>query len=238
MGIDLTTLEAICKSIKYIQKREKALTLGRQGNHTHMANINNIFDKYNLSHLKNKYEWGYCEPFFEDLGFKVIDSLDVSSYEQASIIHDMNLPIPENSKKYNFILDGGTTEHIFNTPQCYENIINLLEIDGILVSVIPNNNLSGHGFYQFSPEFFLSMFDIAYGMEVLELYIAKVGSTFDNWINVNDFNHNNGGRNINKFNTTDHVYIIAISKKITNERKSLITHSPFQYSYKNIEWNK
>ena len=118
MGIDLTTLEAICKSIKYIQKREKALTLGRQGNHTHMANINNIFDKYNLSHLKNKYEWGYCEPFFEDLGFKVIDSLDVSSYEQASIIHDMNLPIPENSKKYNFIFIQFSNDSLLNTLLC------------------------------------------------------------------------------------------------------------------------
>ena len=50
----------------------------------------------------------------------------------------------------------------------------LLEIDGIFCSVTCNNNFSGHGMYQFSPEFFLSTLTPKYGMEIKELFIAKI----------------------------------------------------------------
>ena len=108
----------------------------------------------------------YCEEFFLSFGFLNIDSIDNSSYENSSIIHNLNTPY-NNTKKYDYIYDGGTTEHIFNVPQVFENIINLLEIDGIFCSVTVNNNFSGHGFYQFSPELYLSMFTSNYGMEIL-----------------------------------------------------------------------
>jgi SAM-dependent methyltransferase len=176
-----------------------------------------------------------------DLGFENIDSIDNSPYEGASIIHNMNNPIPNHLiQRYDYILDAGTTEHIFNIPQVCENIIDLLSPEGIYVSITPNNNLSGHGIYQFSPEFYLSAYSKKYGMEVKELYIGKVGSGINEWINVNDFNEKNDGRNISKFDTTEHVYIIAIIQKLTidYERENLITNSPNQYSYENIDWKK
>ena len=111
-------------------------------------------------------------------------------------------------------------------------------MDCIYVSITPNNNLSGHGIYQFSPEFYLSAFSKKYGMEVQALYLAKVGNGFNEWIDVNNFNEKNDGRNNSKFDGNDHVYIIAIIKKISNERYSLITDSPNQYSYENIDWKK
>ena len=187
----------------------------------------------------NKYHWGFCEDFFIDLGFEIVDSLDNSEYEDASIIHNMNNPIPNDFKKYDYILDAGTTEHIFNVPQVCENIINLLNKDGIYVSIVPNNNLSGHGIYQFSPEFFLTAYSKKYGMEVKDLYIGKVGSGINDWINVNNFNENENGRNTSSFNDTKHVYIIAIVKRLNiEERENLITNSPNQYSYENIDWKK
>ena len=63
-----------------------------------------------------------------------------------------------SSKKYQYIYDGGTIEHIFNIPQVIENIIDILDINGLFVSITCNNNFSGHGIYQFSPEFFLAVF--------------------------------------------------------------------------------
>ena len=238
MGIDFTGCECIFKSFKYTKNKKELLTLGRQGIHIPPHTVDYFLEKNNFNHLKNKYHWGFCEQFFMDLGFDHIDSLDNSSYEGATIIHNMNNPIPNDSKKYDYILDAGTSEHIFNTPQVCENIINLLNIDGIFVSITPNNNLSGHGIYQFSPEFYLSVFSKKYGMEVLELYIGNVGSGFDDWINVNDFNEKNNGRNTSSVNNLQHVYIIAIIKKITDVRENLITNSPNQYSYENIDWKK
>lgn len=237
MGIDFTSCEAIFQSFKYITNKKNLLTIGRQGIHISPMIVDYFLEKYNFSHLKNKYHWGFCEQFFIDIGFEKVDSLDYSSYEGASIIHNMNNPIHSHDK-YDYILDSGTTEHIFNTPQLCENIINLLNIDGIYVSITPNNNLSGHGIYQFSPEFYLSAFSKKYGMEVQDLYLAKVGSGYDSWKDVNSFNENVDGRNTSKFDSNDHVYIIAIIKKISDDRLSLITNSPNQFSYENIDWKK
>ena len=237
MGIDYTGLEAILVAFKYAQKKKNALTLGRQGIHIPRDTVDYFLRKYDLGHLAGRYEWGYCEPLLKDMGFENVDSVDVSSYEDASIIHNMNPPIPRNFKEYDFIYDGGTFEHIFNTPQVCENIINMLSIGGIFCSVTCNNNLSGHGIYQFSPEFFLSAFSKRYGMEIQQLYLAQVNSEIHEWIDVNDFNHKNGGRNCSKFESLREVYIITIIKKLTNDRDNLITNSPNQYSYENIEWN-
>jgi hypothetical protein len=238
MGIDYTGCDCIFRSLRYVKNKTNLLTLGRQGIHIPPHTVDFFLENNNLSHLKNRYHWGFCEQFFRDLGFQNIDSLDNSTYEGASIIHNMNKPVPPGLKKYDYILDAGTIEHIFNTPQVCENIINLLNVDGIYVSITPNNNQSGHGIYQFSPEFYLSAFSRKYGMEVQALYLAKVGSGFNDWIDVNNFNEKNDGRNNTKFDGNDHVYIIAIIKKISEERESLITNSPNQFSYENIDWKK
>lgn len=238
MGIDYTGCDAIFRSFAYVKNRRNLLTLGRQGIHIAPHTMNHFLQKNNFSHLTNKYEWGFCEQLFIDLGFGNVDSLDASNYENANIIHNMNHPIPNNFNKYDYILDAGTMEHIFNTPQVCENIINMLNIDGIFVSITPNNNLSGHGIYQFSPEFYLSAFSNKYGMEVKALYLARVGTEFTDWIDVNNYNIDDTGRNTKKFSTNEHVYIIAIMQKISNDRESLIVNSPNQYSYENIDWKK
>ena len=117
-----------------------------------------------------------------------------------------------------------------------KNIINLLEIGGIFCSVTCNNNLSGHGIYQFSPEFFLSAFSKDYGMEIKEIYLAQVNSEIHEWINVNNLKDQQNCRNMSKFDSNKEVYIITIAKKISNNRKNLIHDSPNQYSYENMDW--
>lgn len=238
MGIDYTVCEAILHSLKYIYNKKSAVTLGRQEIHIPSYIMSHFLDKYNKLNLQHRNYSGFCESFLQDLGFESIDSIDNSSYENATIIHNMNNPITNDFRKYDFILDGGTIEHIFNTPQVCENIINLLNIDGIYLSITPNNNQSGHGIYQFSPEFYLSAFSSKYGMEVQELYIAKAGSGIESWVNVNAFNQNGCGRNMSKFEGNEDVYIIAIIKKISDQRENLITNSPNQFSYEQIYWQK
>jgi hypothetical protein len=238
MGIDYTGCEALFRALKYVKNKTDVLTFGRQGIHIPPHIVDEFLIKNDFEHLKNKYHWGFCETLLTDMGFENVGSIDNSAYEGASIIHNLNTPIPVECKKYDFIIDAGTIEHIFNTPQVCENIINLLNIDGIFLSIVPNNNLSGHGIYQFSPEFYLSAFSHKYGMKVIELYIAQVNTGFDEWINVNDYNNSFNGRNISKFDTLKHVYIIAIVQKTSNDRESLILNSPNQYSYENIDWVK
>jgi SAM-dependent methyltransferase len=239
MGIDYTGLEALLHSLKYINKNNNktAITLGRQHIHIYSNTIDNILDKYLLLNCKNRNYSGSCETLLHDIfGFESIDSIDNSRYEGASIIHNMNDPIPNDFKKYDFVLDLGTIEHIFNVPQVCENIINLLNIGGTFLSVTVNNNFSGHGIYQFSPEFYLSAFSKKYGMEIQELYIAKINSGIESWINVNNYGNTGNSRNESRFGGDDPVYIIAIIKKISNERENLILNSPNQFSYEEMDW--
>jgi hypothetical protein len=235
MGIDITALELILLSQQYVKlKNTNILTLGRQQIHIECNDINNSLNKYNFGHLVDKFNYyNYSENLFiQLLNCNCVDSIDNSNYEEASIIHNLNLPY-NSSKKYQYIYDGGTIEHIFNIPQVIENVINMLDIDGLFVSVTCNNNFSGHGMYQFSPEFFLSSLNKKYGMEIEAIYIGKVHTKFEEWIDVNDYK---GGRNCSKFDSNDPVYILTIARKISDNRENLISNSPHQYSYEQGDW--
>jgi len=238
MGIDKVVLEAIVLSHNHLpqENRTNALSLARQQIHIHHQTMHNVFQKYNINMPLHEYG-KYFEGLFRDMGYKVTDSIDASAYEDATIIHNLNLPLlpPLLETKYDYILDGGTIEHIFNCPQVCENIINMMNVGGIYCSVTVNNNFSGHGIYQFSPEFFLTAFTPKYGMEVLELYLAEVNTDREQWIDVKSFN---GWRNNTQINTQNSVYIIAIIRKISNDRESLLLNPPNQYSYESIDWNK
>lgn len=236
MGIDKVVLEAIILSHKHLprENRHSVMSLARQQIHIHPQIMHYIFQKHGIN--APLHECGeYFEAFFKNMGYAVTDSIDNSAYENATIIHNLNLPLRFQGNQYNYVLDGGTIEHIFNCPQVCENIINVMEVGGIYCSVTVNNNFSGHGIYQFSPEFFLSAFTPKYGMEVLELYLAEVNADREQWIDVKSFN---GWRNNTQINTQNSVYIIAIIRKISNERESLLLNPPNQYSYESVDWNK
>ena len=88
--------------------------------------------------------------------FKSQTSLDISSYQGAEFIHDLSKELPCNHKKFDTLVDGGTIEHVFDIKRCIYNYISLLKPGGSLIIETPSNNLCGHGFYQFSPEFFFN----------------------------------------------------------------------------------
>jgi SAM-dependent methyltransferase len=210
------------------------LTIGRQEIHISSQNFFNICYQHKINGEYNM----WCEPFFTKLGFKNIDSIDYSNYENCKIIHNMNLPISDIYKnKYDYIYDGGTIEHIFNIPQVLQNIIDMLTDDGIFLSVTCNNNFSGHGFYQFSPELFFRCFSPDYGMTIEYIFLAENPSSPNTWILCKDNNTINNKRITDKINTQKEVYIIIIAKKIkTQNIKNLLIDYPFQYNYEKIDW--
>ena len=100
----------------------------------------------------------YADEFFHLLGATELDSCDYSDYEGATIIHDMQVPIPADLKnKYTCVFDGGLLEHVYNFPIAMKNAMGMVSIGGHLVLSTPGNNFFGHGFYQFSPELFYSV---------------------------------------------------------------------------------
>jgi hypothetical protein len=95
----------------------------------------------------------FCEEFFGLLGAEEIESFDVSDYQGATHIQDMNEPIPAAfHERYSCVHDGGTIEHVFNLPQALKNCLQMVRLGGHFTQVNAANNFMGHGFWQFSPE--------------------------------------------------------------------------------------
>jgi len=113
--------------------------------------------------------------FFNKLGVDEVHALDFSSYEGADIIHDLNKPVPrELEGRFNFILDGGTSEHVFDVRQVMRNIARLLKPGGRVLHMQPMNNYVNHGFYQFSPTFYFDYYS-ANAFGDLRGYLFKHG---------------------------------------------------------------
>lgn len=116
----------------------------------------------------------FSEGFLKALGAEQIHSLDASDFEGADIICDLNKPIPEEYRnKFTCIIDGGTTEHVFSFDQAMENVIDLLEVGGYYIGMIPSNNWNGHGLYQLSPMLYMQLFCENNGMKLEHLYLCN-----------------------------------------------------------------
>jgi len=129
---------------------------------------------------------GYVEPVLALLGAQVADSIDASPYEASTHVHDMNEPLPAAlEQRYSLVFDGGSIEHIFNVGQVLKNCMNAVEVGGHLLSVTTCNNYVGHGFYQFSPEFFFRALQPENGFEVRVVLVRAV-HRWGRWLVVRD----------------------------------------------------
>lgn len=113
---------------------------------------------------------GYAEPFLQCLGANEVHSFDISAHEGSTHLHDMNRDIPQIFKeRYTVVLDGGSLEHIFNFPVAIKNCMQMVSVGGHYLGITPANNFMGHGFYQFSPEVYFSVFTAANGFELINV---------------------------------------------------------------------
>jgi hypothetical protein len=124
-------------------------------------------------------EQTYCEELLTKyLGATQVESIDKSAYEKATHLHDFNEPLPaELYQKYDTVLDLGTLEHIYNTPQAFKNCSQLCKRGGQILHVLPANNFCGHGLWQFSPELFFSLYCQGNGYLDTEVFIADLTNT-------------------------------------------------------------
>jgi hypothetical protein len=100
----------------------------------------------------------YSEELFKYFGADVVDSMDNSDYESATVIHDLNTPVGEELKnKYSCVWDGGTPGHVFNYPAALKNCMEMTCPGGYIVLQTPANNYFGHGSYQLQPDIFFSV---------------------------------------------------------------------------------
>jgi SAM-dependent methyltransferase len=99
------------------------------------------------------------EPDYAKRGFAerempgaTVESVDCSPHENATHVHDLNLPF-NLGRQYDLIWDCGTLEHVFDFPQAMRTVTQHLAPGGYFVAQ-QNLNLIGHGFYSIAPEAF------------------------------------------------------------------------------------
>jgi hypothetical protein len=109
-----------------------------------------------VTEQQREQQWISDKLLFAGLGFSEMHSLDVSSFDGAEITHDLNQPGlgARIERPYDFVLDGGTLEHVFDVRTVLRNLFEAVAVGGYIMHMAPSNNHVDHGFYQFSPTFF------------------------------------------------------------------------------------
>ena len=122
---------------------------------------------------------GFCNSLFDFLELEKLDYMDVSKYEGANVIHDLNTHVPAYLHgKYDLVIDGGTIKHIFNVPSAFENVNKMLHVGGYFLAFNPCNNWVGHSFYQFGPELVWSYWHSVQGYDVVYCKINSMRDWF------------------------------------------------------------
>lgn len=106
----------------------------------------------------------------ELLGATSVESLDKSDFEGATLLHDLNEPLPSGyHERFDTVLDGGTLEHVFRFPTAIASCMELVRAGGHVILYSPMNNQPGHGFYQFTPELLYRTFSPENGFRVVSM---------------------------------------------------------------------
>jgi len=152
------------------------LTLGRQGLIADERGLAKFVKQRRLGEaadfIRDSGQW--ADRFFQEMGATNLQSMDASDYENATIVHDLNTPIPAALReRFSLVHDGGTLEHIFNFPNAVRSAMEMVSVGGHLTTITVANNYLGHGFYQFSPELMYRVFCEENGFEVKQMLLHE-----------------------------------------------------------------
>lgn len=238
MGLDLNGIRFLLYAHKLGVNFNQTAMIGRQSLDLTKFEVKHIFQAFKHSvsseQIDNFFNQtsGYAEPLLIHLGAKNVDSFDFSGYEEATKIYDLNQEIPANlHEKYSVVLDGGSLEHVFNFPIAIKNCMEMLNVGGHYLGITPTNNFMGHGFYQFSPELYFSIFTQQNGFELINL-IALEDKPSTTWYSVN--NPSLVKDRVSLINNQP-VYLLVLAKKV--EKTKVFKITPQQSDYVDI-WNQ
>jgi len=237
MGIDIHNLNLLAHAQDIGVRFDRSIAIGRQAVFVEDWELDEHRRLRGLPVLREPQRKAdaprYFEPVLQQwLGAAVADAVDASPYENARLIHDMNLPWPEASPErssYDAVLDFGCLEHVFNFPVAWRNCVDLCRVGGHVFHALPANNLSGHGFYQFSPELFFNLYQAANGFELRGLWFAQKADRLHWWRVANPMEVK---RRVNLCNGHE-VYLMVLARKLRDVGP---LPAPQQSDYAQDEW--
>lgn len=187
MGLYTTALVNVLQTVCRHDIRNKSLCMiGRQEILIEWEHFMKIIDSMRLSydkniynHMKGVYPINTYE-FFRMFGFREVHAIDYNELDGADIIFNLNDDLPEDlHQKYDYIIDSGTLEHVFDVAKAIKNVSAMLRQGGMIIHILPLGGYVDHGFYSFSPTFFLDYYPLN-GFYIhrinMEFMLGEIGS--------------------------------------------------------------
>jgi len=117
------------------------------------------------------------DPFhvFRMLGFD-LTVIDIAQERGPEQIVDLNKP-SSVAGSFDLVLDHGTIEHCFNVAEAARNLAGAVAGGGFIVQHLPMN-MYNHGFYNFSPTFFVDFYE-QNGFDILHMEGVAGDRVFD-----------------------------------------------------------
>ncbi len=240
MGIDIHNLNLLAHARDLNVSFERTIGIGRQAvfiedwefeEHRRLRGLPPLHEPMRTAGAPR-----YFEPLMQQwLGAATVDSVDASAYEQATLIHDMNRTWPQDGASgeargtYDAVLDFGCLEHVFDFPTAWRNCVDLCRVGGHVLHALPANNLSGHGFYQFSPELFFNLYQPSRGFELRGLWFAMKADRRYWWAVADPMQVR---RRVNLCNAHE-TYMLVLARKL---REPGSMPPPQQSDYAQDEW--
>jgi hypothetical protein len=177
VGLDIRTAEFLLHSKTLGTDFSNVATLGHQRVYLSQSERKLVADWLERT---DDAEHEYADFFLEALGASELNSIDASRYEGAQIIHNLNAELPgELHQRFSCLIDGGTLEHVFDIRQSLKSCMQMVKVGGHLIICQMANNCMGHGFYQFSPEFFYCALTPENGYRVKFMALSEDGRWYE-----------------------------------------------------------
>lgn len=120
--------------------------------------------------------------FFKVFGYNDVHALDISNYEGADILLDLNEKLPDKHRTFDFVMNIGTLEHVYNVATAMKSICELTKRGGYILNIGPAAGYVDHGFFSFSPAFFEDFY-FENGYETIDLFLEMINDQkpYEEW---------------------------------------------------------
>ncbi|MBU0633737.1 MAG: hypothetical protein KKB82_09220 [Candidatus Omnitrophica bacterium] len=204
MGLSVRDVKYVIKTVNKHKIKGPVLTLGNQDIYATSEQVIKWMEDYNCKpSVPSSIEYStsastvkvneeakryiHAKTFFEMLGIPADQYYDIDKFDfdKPKILFDMQDEVDEKlSNSFNFIIDSGTLEHIFDIKQVLSNIVKMTKLNGYVLHIIPTHNFVNHGFYQCSPTL-LDDFYKASGFEIAESHVVEIKQFYSRFYKYN-----------------------------------------------------
>jgi len=168
---------------------------------------------------------------FRALGVKNVKAIDVSAYEGAEIVHDLNVPVPPHLEGIaDFLVDGSTLDNVFDPAMVLRNYARLLRPGGRLIAINAFNTVES-AYTVCSPHWYLDFF-VVNGFADAKIYFgtARRGQHNAFWLDAGYWAEREQGWPA--FGPVGPGYVLVFAEK---GAESSTDRTPIQQHYRNAE---